>query len=200
MSVSSPALTDTQLAARESVRLNWALFVGQGVIMVVLGVLAIVWPQFSTLAVDIFFGWLFLISGIVGLASLLLTTSAQGFLWSLLTAALSSFVGILLLWHPIAGAVTLTLALVALFIVEGVFQIASALRYRVVFPDSWGWMLASGAADLILAGLIIAGWPSTAAWVLGIYVGVNLLTSGIAIVMVALAGRSYIRMLASESR
>jgi len=71
--------------------------------MAILGVLAVIWPQISTLAVDVYVGWLFLLSGIVGLASMFLARNVQAFLWSLLTAALSLFVGILLLWHPTEG-------------------------------------------------------------------------------------------------
>jgi uncharacterized membrane protein HdeD (DUF308 family) len=163
-------------------------------------VLAVVWPQISTIAVDVYIGWLFLLSGIVGLASMFLAQNVQAFLWSLLTAALSLFVGVILLWHPTEGAVSLTLVLIAFFIVEGVFQIVASLSYREVFPDSWGWMLASGIADLILAALIIEGWPSTATWALGLIVGVNLITSGAAIIMVALAGRSLAKTLAHASR
>ena len=151
-----------QRAVKDTVRLHWQLFLAQGVIMVILGVLAVVWPQISTIAVDVYVGWLFLLSGVVGLATMFLAQNVPAFLWSLLTAALSLFVGILLLWHPTEGAVSLTLVLIALFIVEGIFQIAASLSYRDVFPESWGWMLASGIADLILAALIIKGWPSTA--------------------------------------
>jgi uncharacterized membrane protein HdeD (DUF308 family) len=91
------------------------------------------------------------------------------------------------------------LVLITLFIVEGVFQIVASVSYREVFPDSWGWMLASGIADLILAALIIKGWPSTAAWALGLIVGINLITSGLAVIMVALAGRSLVRTVASAT-
>jgi uncharacterized membrane protein HdeD (DUF308 family) len=87
--------------------------------------------------------------------------------------------------------------LTAFFIVEGVFQLAASFSYRAVFPSQWGWMLASGIADLILAALIIAGWPGTATWALGIIVGVNLITSGAAITLVSLAGRSLVRTVAS---
>jgi uncharacterized membrane protein HdeD (DUF308 family) len=90
--------------------------------------------------------------------------------------------------------------LIAFFIVEGIFQIVASLSYRDVFPDSWGWMLASGIIDLILAALIIKGWPSTASWALGLIVGVNLITSGAAVIMVALAGRSLVKTLAKASR
>jgi uncharacterized membrane protein HdeD (DUF308 family) len=200
MSPSNPTLSDMQHAVRDTVRLHWQLFLTQGVIMIILGVLAVVWPQISTIAVDVYVGWLFLLSGIVGLASMFLARNVQAFLWSLLTAALSLFVGVILLWHPIEGAVSLTLVLIAFFIVEGVFQIVASLSYREVFPDSWGWMLASGIADLILAGLIIKGWPSTATWALGLIVGVNLITSGAAIIMVALAGKNLVQAVAKAAR
>ena len=189
-----------QRAVKDTVRLHWQLFLAQGVIMVILGVLAVIWPEISTIAVDIYVGWLFLLSGIVGIASMFLAQNVQAFLWSLLTAALSLFVGIVLLWHPVEGAVSLTLVLIAFFIVEGVFQIVASLSYRDVFPDSWGWMLASGIVDLLLAGLIIKGWPSTAAWALGLIVGINLVTSGAAIVMVALAGKNLVQTVAKAAR
>jgi uncharacterized membrane protein HdeD (DUF308 family) len=197
MSSSNLSISDMQHAVKDTVRHHWQLFLTQGVIMTILGVLAVIWPQISTVAVDVYVGWLFLLSGVVGLATMFLAQDVQAFLWLLLTAALSLFVGIVLLWHPVEGAVSLTLVLIAFFIVEGIFQIAASISYRDVFPDSWGWLLASGIADLILAALIIKGWPSTAGWALGLIVGVNLVTSGAAIIMVALAGRSVVKAIAS---
>jgi uncharacterized membrane protein HdeD (DUF308 family) len=190
---SDPTLGDMQRAVKDTVHLT------QGVVMVILGVLAVVWPQISTIAVDAYIGWLFLLSGVVGLVSMFLARNVQAFLWSLLTAALSLFVGVLLLWHPTEDAVSLTLVLIALFIVEGIFQIAASLSYRDVFPDSWGWMLASGIVDLILAALIIKGWPSTASWALGLIV-VNLVSSGLAVIMVALAGKTLVQTVAKAAR
>ncbi len=193
MSTSQPTINDIQSSVRDAVRLHWHFFLAQGVIMIVLGVLAVIWPQLSTVAVDVYVGWLFLLSGVVGLITMFFAPGASAFFWSLFTAALSLFVGILLLWHPIEGVISLTLVLIAFFIAEGVFQIAASLSYRDAFPDSWGWMLASGIADLILAGLIVSGWPGTATWALGLIVGVNLISSGIAITMVAVAGRRLVR-------
>jgi uncharacterized membrane protein HdeD (DUF308 family) len=197
MSSSNLSLNDMQIAVRDTVRYHWQLFLTQGVIMTILGVRAVIWPGMSTIAVDVYVGWLFLFSGIVGLFTMFLAQDAQAFLWMLLTAALALFVGIILLWHPTEGAVSLTAVLTAFFIVEGIFQVAASFSYRAVFPGQWGWMLASGIGDLILAGLIIAGWPGTATWALGLIVGVNLITSGAAITMVALAGRSLVKTLAS---
>lgn len=192
MSTSEPTITDIQHSVRNAVRLHWHVFLAQGVIMTILGVLAVIWPQISTVAVDVYVGWLFLLSGVVGLVTMFFAPAVSAFFWSLFTAGLSLFVGILLLWHPIEGAVSLTLVLVAFFIAEGVFQIAVSLSHREAFPDSWGWMLASGIADLILAALIISGWPGTAGWALGLIVGVNLITSGIAIIMVAVTARRFV--------
>jgi uncharacterized membrane protein HdeD (DUF308 family) len=200
MATANPTLTDMQRAVRDTVRLHWQLFLAQGVIMMILGVLAMIWPQVSTLAVDIYVGWLFLLSGIVGIFTMFLARDVQAFLWMLLTAALSLFVGVMLVWHPTEGAVSLTMVLTAFFIVEGVIQIVASLSYRDIFPGQWGWMLASGMADLILAGIIIAGWPGTAAWALGLIVGVNLITSGAAITTVALAAREVVKTLASANR
>ncbi len=194
MSTSNIALNDAERAITETVRTHWVLFLAQGIIMMVLGVLAIIWPQISTLAVDLYVGWMFLISGLVGLVTMFVASSVAAFLWSLLTAALSLFVGVLLLWHPVEGAVSLTLVLISFFIAEGIFQIAAAIRHRDAFPDSWGWLLMSGIADLVLAAMLIWGWPSTAIWALGLIAGLNLITSGLAIVMVAAAARSVVRM------
>jgi uncharacterized membrane protein HdeD (DUF308 family) len=189
-----PTLNDIQRSVRHAVRLHWRLFLAQGIIITVLGVFAVVWPQISTVAVDVYVGWLFLVSGAVGLAVLFFAPTVSAFLWSLLTAALSLLVGILLLWHPIEGAISLTLVLIAFFIVEGIFQIAASIGYRDAFPESWGWMLVSGIADLVLAGLIVSGWPGTAGWALGLFVGINLISSGIATTMVAVTGRRIVRM------
>lgn len=194
MSSSEPTISDIQRSVRDAVRLHWGLFLAQGIIMTILGVLAVAWPQISTVAVDAYIGALFFISGAVGLIVMFFAPSVSAFLWSLLTAALSLLVGILLLWHPVEGVVSLTLVLIAFFIVEGVFQIAGSIAYRNVFPKSWGWMLVSGIADLVLAALIIAGWPGTAGWALGLIVGVNLITSGVAITMVAIQGRRVVHV------
>jgi uncharacterized membrane protein HdeD (DUF308 family) len=181
---------EAQSALDDTMQTFWVLSLVQGVIMMILGLVAVIWPQISTVAVDVFVGWMFLISGIMGLIIMFLAPSGPAFLWSLLTAALSLIVGVLLLWHPIAGVVSLTLVLIAFFIVEGIFQIATPIKYRDALPDSWGWMVMSGIADLILAGIMISGWPGTAVWALGLIVGVNLITSGLAITMAALGGPS----------
>ncbi len=200
MSMSHVPRIDAGRAIAESVRTYRVLFLIQGVITMLLGAAAIIWPQLSALAIDLLVGWLFLLSGLTGLVAMFAASSVGGFLWSLITAALSLLVGVLLLWHPVEGVVSLTLVLIALFIAEGIFQVAAAIQHRAAFPESWGWLLMSGVADLVLAAMLIMGWPSTAVWALGLIVGLNLITSGLAIVMLASATRSMARILEQTAR
>src|SRR5215472_16607501 len=181
---------DLQDAIRDAVHEHWKLLFFQGGVMVVLGILAIAAPAMATIAVDFYIGGLFLISGVVGLVAMFSVREVAAFFWALLTAALALAVGVLLLWKPAEGAASLTLVLTAFFIAEGIFQIAGSLSYRDVLPGSWGWMLASGVADLALAAIIIMSWPVSTAWALGLIVGINLLTSGWAVVITAIEGRS----------
>jgi uncharacterized membrane protein HdeD (DUF308 family) len=180
---------DMSRAISGALKAHWRLLLFQGVAMVILGVLAVAVPAAATVVIEIYVGWLFLISGVVGLVAVFAAGSLPAFLWSLVTAALSVVAGILLLWKPAEGVVSLTLVLTAFFVAEGIFQIVASIAYRDVIARSWGWMLLSGVADLALAAVIILGWPMTAAWVVGLIVGVNLITSGFAVVMAALAGR-----------
>lgn len=185
-----------QSAIGDALRTHWRLFLSQGVIMLILGGLAIAQPVLSTVAVDIYIGCLFLVSGIVGLIAMFSARDVPAFLWTLLTAALSMVVGVMLIWKPTEGAVSLTIVLTAFFIAEGIFQIVASFTYRDVVPGSWGWMLASGIADLVLAAIIILSWPISASWTLGLLVGVSLVTSGIAVVVMAMEGRNFVRSLA----
>ena len=99
---------------------HWKLFLIEGIILVLLGVLAVMLPLLAGLAVTILFGWLFLISGIAGLITTFAMRHAPGFWWSLASAVLGIIVGLLLLAQPVEGLLTLTFVLIAFFILEGV--------------------------------------------------------------------------------
>src|ERR1700736_3905316 len=140
----NPRYTDMQRAIRHALGAHWRLFLFQGAIMIILGGLAVAAPAAATIAVDIYIGWLFLISGMIGLIAMFSASDVPAFLWSLITAALSVAVGVVLICKPVEGALSLTLVLTALFIAEGIFQIAASIAYREIMPGSWRWMLASG--------------------------------------------------------
>ena len=183
-------LSDFQNALRTAMQENWKWFVFQGIVMLVLGCLAVAEPVIASVAVDIYIGWLFMFGGVLGLVAMFSARDASAFFWMLLTAALSLAVGIMLIWKPEQGTVSLTMVLTAFFIAEGAFQIAASFSYRDIMPDSWGWLLASGISDLVLAGLIIYFWPLSASWTLGLIVGTNLISTGLAILMTAIEVRN----------
>lgn len=173
---------------REAIRGHWGLFLIQGLIMIVLGVLAIGEPMVATIAVALFAGWLFLISGIVGLASMFTTRRMPGFWWTLISSLLAIIVGIYLIWRPLVGVLSLTLVVAAYFGAQGIVQIITSIEHRRVLP-SWGWMVFGGVVNLLLAAIILSGWPGTAEWTLGLLFGINLLMWGISLVMTAIACR-----------
>ena len=190
MSIDSGEANQLQRALAQSIREHWTLFLIEGIVLVVLGLLAIIIPPIATIAVTIFLGWLFLISGVVGLVTTFWARHAPGFWWSLLSAVLAIAAGIVLLAWPVSGAVSLTLLLIVFFTIEGVLTIMYALEHKKELSGRWGWMLASGIIDLILAAIILAGLPGTAAWALGLLVGINMLFGGTALIAMALHARS----------
>jgi uncharacterized membrane protein HdeD (DUF308 family) len=189
MSFNQGNIPDIQRAVQKALHEHWALYLVEGIVLVVLGVAAIVLPPLATLALTILFGWLFLLSGIVGLITTFWMRHAPGFWWSLVSAALAVLVGGLLLARPITGAVSLTLVLIAFFIIEGVASIMFALDHKRELSGQWGWMLASGVVDLLLGVMIFAGLPSTAAWALGLLLGINMVFGGTALIAMALHAR-----------
>ena len=166
------------------------MFVIEGIVLVVLGLLAVLLPPLATLGVTIFLGWLFVISGVMGLIATFWARQAPGFWWSLLSAVLGIAVGLVLLVSPVSGAVSLTLVLGVFFAVEGVASIMYALEHRQQLSGRWGFMLFSGVIDLILAAMILIGLPGTAAWAIGLLVGINMIFGGSALIAMGLHARN----------
>src|SRR5262249_23124109 len=142
MSMNNPDSEQIQ-RTMATLRDHWVLFLVEGIILVILGLAAIVIPPIATLAIEILFGWLFLISGIVGLITTFRMRQAPGFWWSLISAILGIAVGVLLLLWPLSGVLSLTLVLIAFFIIEGIASIMFAFERKRDLPGRWGWMLAS---------------------------------------------------------
>ena len=169
---------------------HWVLFLVEGIILVILGIAAIVLPPIATLAFTIIIGWIFLASGIMGLITTFWARQAPGFWWSLISAIIAIAAGFVLLLWPITGTLSLTLVLIAFFVIEGIVSIMYAIEHRNQLSGRWGWMLVSGIIDLILAGIIFAGLPGTALWALGLLVGINMVFGGVALIGMALAARN----------
>jgi uncharacterized membrane protein HdeD (DUF308 family) len=190
MSTNKADLDQLQSAVANSLHMHWRLFLTEGIILFVLGVLAVVVPPIATIAVAILIGWLLLVSGVVGLIATLRARSAPGFAWSLVSAILGVVAGIVLLGWPLSGALSLTLILTVFLVLECVVSILYALEHKRELSGRWGAMLFSGMVDLILAGIIFAGLPGTAAWAIGLLVGINLVFGGSALIAMALHARN----------
>src|ERR1700678_1209656 len=185
MSMNQGDIQGLQRKVASSLHEHWVLFLVEGIVLVVLGAAAVVIPPIATLAIAIFLGWLFLISGVVGLVTTFMMRNAPGFWWALLSAVIAIAAGIVLLRWPVSGAVSLTLVLIVFFIMEGVATIMFALDHKRELSGQWGWMVASGVVDLVLAGIILMGLPQSAAWAIGLLVGINLLFGGMAMIAMA---------------
>ena len=190
MSTNQPNISTFQRVAAATLHEHWVFFLVEGIVLLVLGAIAIIVPVLATIALTIVIGWLFLVSGVVGLFTTFWMRSAPGFWWSLLSAVLGIVVGILLLASPVTGAFSLTLMLIAFFIIEGVASIMFALDHKREMSGRWGWMLVSGIVDLVLATMIFTSLPSTAAWAIGLLVGVNMVFGGAALIAMALHART----------
>jgi uncharacterized membrane protein HdeD (DUF308 family) len=182
-------MNDIQSRVATSLHEHWKLFLIEGIILMVLGLIAIVIPPIATLAVEILLGWLFLISGGVGLATTFMMRNAPGFWWALLSAVLGIATGIVLLAWPLSGVLSLTLVLIVFFLIEGIVSIMFAFEHKRELSGRWGFMLASGIIDLVVAAIILMGLPGSAAWAIGLLVGINMVFGGSALVAMAMHAR-----------
>jgi uncharacterized membrane protein HdeD (DUF308 family) len=183
-------LTHLQSKAAVELHDHWKAFLVEGVVLVVLGLAAIVVPPLASLAITIFLGWMFLISGIVQFILTFTERQLPGFGWSLLSATLATAAGIVLLLWPIQGTLSLTLVIGIYFVMEGVATIMYALDHRKQLSERWGWLVAAGIADLVVAAFIVMGLPDSAAWAIGLLVGINLVFGGASLIGMALAAHN----------
>jgi len=175
---------------RDAVRGHWKALLIEGVLLSIFGLAAIIVPPAASLAVTILLGWLFLISGIAGLALTFWARELPGFWWSLISAALAVVAGLILLAQPAQGTLTLTIVVGAYFLAEGVATIMYALEHRRELSGRWSWILIAGFMDILIAAIILTGLPGSALWAIGLLVGINLLFGGATLIGVALAARN----------
>jgi uncharacterized membrane protein HdeD (DUF308 family) len=183
-------ITKLQSEMNAAVKAHWKAFLFEGIVLAILGLAAMIVPPLASLAVAIFLGWMFVISGIAGLFVTFWARQMPGFWWSLFSAALAVLAGGILLAKPVEGVLTLTIVVSAYFLAEGVVTIMYALEHRRELSGRWSWLLLSGLMDLVIAFLIVAGLPGSAEWAIGLLVGINLVLGGASLVGMALAARN----------
>jgi uncharacterized membrane protein HdeD (DUF308 family) len=166
-------------AMREKVKRHSFWYILQSVLMILAGIMALIFPIISSVAIVIFLGWLLIFSGVLQAFSLIDARHVPHFWLQLVSVVLSVLVGILFLRNPEAGLLTLTLLLIVFFMVEGISKIIFSLTIRP-FPN-WGWVFASGVVGILLAFYLWANTPVTAIWLLGVLLGIELISEGAAL-------------------
>ena len=185
-----------------SVHDYWMVFLFEGAVLVALGLLAIAIPSIASSAATLFIGWLFIVSGVIGLGTTFWARHIPGFWWSLVSALLGILVGAVLIAHrsndlygglmgwPLETIGPLRMVLVLFFLIEGGASIMFAFEHRRQFSGRWAWMLASGVLDIGLASIIIFDLSGTSAWTMGLLIGINMIVGGASLIAMGLHARS----------
>lgn len=169
----------------DAIRDSKVWFIGLGVALIVAGVAALLFPLLASIAAKVMIGWLMLIAGAFTLWHAFQTRTWSSTLWNALIGLLSLAAGVYLAFFPLTGLIGLTLILGATFAVQGVFEVLMSLQNRE--RTGWVWILLSGALSVLLGVILLFGLPGTAAWALGLMVGIHFITSGASLIALARA-------------
>lgn len=184
--MSNPAITPEALFGE--VRKNWGWLLALGAVSLVLGVVGLGYCLALTLAGVYFLGWLMVIAGAVELFQAFKCRGWKSVAWQLLISTLHVGAGIVVIVDPLLASSILTLFLAAAILVSGAARIWVALQHRD--HRGWGWMLFSGAVAVALGALIAVDWPGSSFLVIGLFIAVELILNGWAMILLALAARA----------
>ncbi|MDG2304030.1 MAG: HdeD family acid-resistance protein [Candidatus Binatia bacterium] len=166
---------------------NWGWYLALGIVLIVLGTIAISSSLLMTIASIVLLGWLMVFGGLAEAIHAFWRKDWGGFFLDLLGGVLYFVVGGMLLANPAASAVALTLIIAMFLIIGGIFRIVAALAGK---PPHWGWVLLSGGMSLALGLMIWAEWPVSGLWVIGLFVGIEMLFNGWSLVMLSLSAKN----------
>ena len=160
----------------------WGWFLAFGIVLLLLGIAAVVRSVAATVATMLFFGWLLVIASAIEVVQAFMVGHWAGFFHHLVAAILFGVVGLMLVTRPVISAEALTIVMAVFFLIGGLFQLIASLA--VALPG-WGWAAADGVITLVLGGLILAQWPASGLWVIGLFVGIDLIFYGSAWIALA---------------
>jgi uncharacterized membrane protein HdeD (DUF308 family) len=166
----------------EQVRKEGAWLMWLGVGYLVIGIAALVYPNVTSLVATLFVGWILIVSGLVSFFGSFSIRGAGPFFGALLFSLLAIGAGVLMVAKPATGELAIVLSLGALFLIQGAFELAMA--FELGRGPGWGWLVTSALASIALAIIVLAGWPESSSVFLGVIIGVNFISSGIAYMIV----------------
>jgi uncharacterized membrane protein HdeD (DUF308 family) len=170
-------------------RRSWGWFLVLGILEIILGTIAIGSTFIATLATVVFFGWLLLIGGILSAVHAFWRKRWRGFFLDLIIGVLYVVAGFFMVEEPLAAAASLTLLIAAFLIMGGIFRIVVALTGHL---EHWGWVLLNGVITLALGIMIWRQWPSSATWVIGLFIGIELIFYGWSLVMLSMIAKGAV--------
>lgn len=178
-------LKQLQKEMRAYLNKHWKFFLAEGFVFIILGIIAVALPHVFTVGVTLFLGWLLLFGGIVQIIRAISFYKMPGFSGWVFLGGLQMIIGYYLVAYPSLGVMTLTILFIMLFAMEGIGKIILSIGMRPL--ENWGWVFFSGFTSLLLATVVWMGWPYTTHWVLGLFMGINMLFIGGALVKLSLA-------------
>jgi uncharacterized membrane protein HdeD (DUF308 family) len=164
----------------------WGWFLAFGIGLLALGVAAVARSFTATVASMLFFGWLLVIASVIEIAQAVMVGHWAGFFHHLLAAILFGVTGLLLVTRPLISAEAVTLVMAIFFLIGGLFQLIGS---AVVALPGWGWQALDGIVTIILGALVLAQWPASGLWVIGLFIGIDLIFYGWAWIALALGLR-----------
>lgn len=174
------------MVGAEQLRKFWLRFVLLGVLLLLLGTIAVVASVAVTLVTMVFIGWLMIFGGVLQAAHGFTCKEWGGFFIDLLTGLLYFVAGLMIILNPAATAVTLTLMIALLLIFGGIFRIAMAMSIRF---HNTNWLLLHGIINILLGVSIWQSWPLSGLWVIGLFVGVDMIFNGWSLIMLGIAAK-----------
>jgi uncharacterized membrane protein HdeD (DUF308 family) len=162
---------------------NWGWFLAFGIILMLLGIAAVVRAVTATVASMVFFGWLLLFSGIIEFVHAFMVGKWAGFFLHILVAFLFGITGALMVFRPVISAEAVTFVMSVFFLVAGLYQLFASMWSHL---PGWGWQAVNGAISAIMGVLLLMQWPASGLWVVGLFVGIDLIFYGWAWIALAI--------------
>lgn len=176
------------MAELQAIKPKWGWLLLVALLLIAGGIYLISYAAYTSIITVMIFGVFLLLSGGFHLVSALWSFRTRGFFLSLVMSLLYIFAGSYIIAQPLSATITLTMVMAIFFMISGLFRIITAFSFRGA--PSWGWVLFSGVITLLLGIMIWAHWPVSGLWVIGLFVGIDILFAGWTLLMVALAARS----------
>ncbi len=186
-SITERPVAISSIAVVQELQRYWGWLLTWGIALIVVGMLAVSFSFSATLGTVMAFGMLAIVGGCAEIVGGFVARKSGGFVLKLLAGVMYIILGFLMLTHPVGAAAGLTLMIAVALLAAGIMRIILSIMHRF---EGWPWVLLNGVISLVMGVMIWRQWPASALWVIGLFLGIDLIFSGWSSVMWALKLRS----------